>query len=282
MTPRPSLYISDLDGTLLLPDATLSAYSLQRLNRLLLEGLSFTVASARSIVSMQPILQGLNLSLPVIEFNGAFISDLATGRHEVINSFETAVAEEIYRQICVLGEVPCVSTFNGTEDCLYYDTSTNEGMQWYLTNRQKAKDRRLRHTTNLAAPLTEDVVCFTVIGKPENLSELRTSIQARIKDNAESYFYENDYSPGWYWLTIHPQCATKAQAIQTLIRIYGLDERRLVVFGDQVNDIQMFQSAHRSVAVANAVDELKRHATEITGSNTEDGVVKYIERDWKM
>jgi hydroxymethylpyrimidine pyrophosphatase-like HAD family hydrolase len=154
-------------------------------------------------------------------------------------------------------------------------------MQWYLTNRQNAKDRRLRHTTNLAAPLTEDVVCFTVIGKPEKLLQLRASIQTCTEDKAESYFYENDYSPGWYWLTIHPQRATKAQAIQTLVRTYGLEECRLVVFGDQVNDIQMFQAADHPVAVANAVDELKRHATEIIGSNTEDGVVRYIEKNWK-
>ena len=79
---REALYISDLDGTLLQGDATLSPYSRQLLNSLLQEGLPFTVASARSIVSMQPILKDVALSLPVIEFNGAFISDLATGRQD--------------------------------------------------------------------------------------------------------------------------------------------------------------------------------------------------------
>jgi hypothetical protein len=68
-------YVSDLDGTLLRSNATLSSYSKKILQQLLHEGLHFTVASARSVFSMWPILDGLRLSLPVIEFNGAFISD---------------------------------------------------------------------------------------------------------------------------------------------------------------------------------------------------------------
>ncbi len=279
--PKSTLYISDLDGTLLLPDATLSAHARQRLNSMLLDGLTFTVASARSIVSMQPILKGLNVSLPVIEANGAFISDLATGRHDLINSFESAVAEDIYRQIRIAEKIPCISTFNGTDDCLYYHAVVNEGMQWYIEKCLKTGDSRLRHTTNLAAPLTEDVVCFTVIDKPENLSELRASIQTHVNGNAVCYFYENEYSPGWYWLTIHSHNATKAHAIQTLMQNCSLNEHELVVFGDQVNDIPMFRAADRSVAVGNAIDELKQHATHLTASNVEHGVVNYIEQDWK-
>jgi hydroxymethylpyrimidine pyrophosphatase-like HAD family hydrolase len=42
----------------------------------------------------------------------------------------------------------------------------------------------------------------------------------------------------------------------------------------------MFQTAHHSIAVANAIDELKQYATEVTISNEDDGVVKYIESDW--
>jgi hypothetical protein len=281
MILRPSLYISDLDGTLLRSDATLSDDARQRLNHLLQEGLMFTVASARSIVSMQPVLKGLNVSLPVIESNGAFISNLTTGQHEVINSFERVVAEEIYRQIRIAEKMPCISTFNGTEDRLYYNRIVNEGMQWYIEKGQKTGDKRLRRTTNLVAPLQEEVVCFTVIDKRENLAELRSSIQTHINGRSVCYFYENDYSPGWYWLTIHPHRATKARAIQTLRHTYGLDEHELVVFGDQVNDIPMFQTAQRSVAVANAIEALRQHATDITASNEEDGVVEYIEQDWR-
>ena len=90
------------------------------LDELLHQGLQFTVASARSVVSMQVILKDLNLRLPIIEFNGAFISDLDSGRHEIINSICPSVVESIYKLILEFGCVPFVSSFNGTEDCVYY------------------------------------------------------------------------------------------------------------------------------------------------------------------
>ncbi len=65
-----TLYISDLDGTLLGDDAELSPLTLATLHDLLLDGLLFTVASARSSASIRRVLRGLPLRLPVIEFNG--------------------------------------------------------------------------------------------------------------------------------------------------------------------------------------------------------------------
>lgn len=76
------LYVSDLDGTLLSNNGTLSNNSRAALQQLLSDGVAFSVASARSVVSIKPILSGIRLSLPVIEFNGAFLSDLDSGRHE--------------------------------------------------------------------------------------------------------------------------------------------------------------------------------------------------------
>ena len=72
------LFVSDLDGTLLDRSARLSEWSRERLGRLLGSGMPFTVASARSIHTIASILDGVAIQLPVIEFNGAFITDLRT------------------------------------------------------------------------------------------------------------------------------------------------------------------------------------------------------------
>lgn len=68
-------------------------------------------------------------------FNGAFISDLASGRHEIINSIEPDIINDIYQLICNFKSIPFISTFNGLEDCCYYTEIINEGMQWYLDDR---------------------------------------------------------------------------------------------------------------------------------------------------
>lgn len=275
-----TVYVSDLDGTLLTNEAALSPFSKNTLQELLRDGLPFTVASARSVVSMAMMLEGLKLPLPVVEFNGAFLSDLETGRHEVINSIEPAIVEDVYGLLPHFGCVPFISTFNGSEDCVYYRDIINEGMRWYLNDRLAKKDKRWRSTEDLTHAFRDRVVCLTIIGGADVLSELEVAVQERHNGLVETHHFENQYSPGWYWLTIHDYRATKDQAIRVLMDTYGLSGSELVVFGDQNNDIKMFRVADRAIAVANATAELKRHATHIVGSNQEDSVVKYLCAHW--
>ncbi len=90
-------------------------------------------------------------------------------------------------------------------------------------------------------------------------------------------FQENIYSPGWFWLTMHDVRATKDRAIAQMKERYGLSESQLIVFGDHMNDLKMFQLADHAVAVANAVSELKEHADEVIGHHTEGSVVRYLQ-----
>jgi hydroxymethylpyrimidine pyrophosphatase-like HAD family hydrolase len=92
---------------------------------------------------------------------------------------------------------------------------------------------------------------------------------------------ENQYSPGWYWLTVYNSQATKDKAIGALIESRGLKGSELVVFGDNINDLKMFQFADRAIAVGNAQPEAIRHADQVIGSNAEDAVVRYIQADWR-
>jgi hypothetical protein len=280
-TKEGKVYVSDLDGTLLRDDASLSTFSQGILGELLNKGLPFTVASARSVVSIRKILAGLKFNLPIIEFNGAFITDLASGQHHIIHNLEPVMVENIYRLIKDdFGCVPFISTFNGTEDCLYYTDIVNDGMQWYLSNLLKHRDERLRAIENPVYAFRDKVVCLTVIGLAGLLANLKCAIEERYSNFAEMHLIENQYSPGWHWLTIHAPKATKAQAIQVVLETWGLNKAELIVFGDHSNDLTMFQLADRAIAVANATTTLKAHATQVIGSNNEDSVVRFIRDDW--
>lgn len=76
------------------------------------------------------------------------------------------------------------------------------------------------------------------------------------------------------WLEIMPLQASKSNTIKQLQSFLKCD--RLIVFGNGVNDIDMFQIANESYAVENACDELKQYATEIIHSNDDDGVAKWL------
>ena len=276
-----TLYISDLDGTLLQNDASLSLFSENHLREMLADGLLFTVASARSVVSIKQMLRGLPLPLPVIEFNGAFLSDLATGRHEIINALEPSVAAAVYEQVTAHGLTPFVSTFDGADDHVHYSQMLNEGMCWYLKDRLDHYDSRWRGASNdLAASLGEQVVCLTVIAKEDVLADLQAAISAAHTDSVETHLFANQYSPGWHWLTVHDRRATKDQAIKTLTNSYGLSGSEVVVFGDQGNDLKMLAAADVAVAVGNAQAEAKACADLVIGTNEEDSVVKFIRGQW--
>lgn len=273
-----SLYVSDLDGTLLDSRARLSASARDRLQRLLADGIDFTVASARGVASMQAALTGLRLRLPVIGFNGAFLSDLVSGRHEVVHSIEPGLAADLHALIEQHGVPPLIATFNGSEDCVYYVEPRNEGMHWYVRDRIANRDNRLRKLDDAARALTEQVVCLTGIGPGPAMAEVAARIGQEFSGAVELHVFENWYSPGWYWLTVHDRRASKDQAVRELMRRYDLGGHEVVAFGDEVNDLKLFDTAGEAVAVANAVPEVLARATRVIGSNEDDSVVEFIEQ----
>ncbi|MBW4687932.1 MAG: HAD hydrolase family protein [Komarekiella atlantica HA4396-MV6] len=94
------------------------------------------------------------------------------------------------------------------------------------------QDKRLRSLAKLTDSLRDKIVCITIINQADILSELEIAIQEKYGGRVETYYFENSYSPGWYWLTIYSHKATKAQAILTLQETYGLSGKKLIVFGD--------------------------------------------------
>jgi len=270
------IYISDLDGTLLRDDATLSEYARKELTRLLDEGVNFTIASARSIKSLRPVLGDIPFRLPIIEINGSFITDYHTGKHLVINRIETDTVRGIIERVRRLGMEPFVSTYNGREDCLYYEKILNGGMQWYHDDRKANGDSRLRRTDDIGCVFDEEVISLNVMGGRDEVKPVADCLEADFGGGLENFFFENSYSPGWWWLTIHDKRACKSIAIRELLEIAGFDLENLTVFGDNLNDRKMFQMAAECVAVANATDEIKQYATKVIGSNESDAVVKYI------
>ncbi|MFD1738372.1 Cof-type HAD-IIB family hydrolase [Bacillus salitolerans] len=276
------IFISDLDGTLLQKNAQLSPNTKKILIQLLNEGLPFTVASARSVKSIQTIMKDIPISLPIIEFNGAFLSDIKTGEHLFIHNISPNLLDEIYSLGQKFESLPFISTFNGKKDCLYYQDIHNEGMDFYFQERVRMKDDRLQHAVILKEAFRDQVVCFTFINQKEKLQELYAEIEGKIGGHVELHLFEELYKPGWYWLTVHDKKATKDQAIQTLKKYINLPNAKVTVFGDGVNDTKMFHAADYSVAVDNACAECKYSANEVIGNHCEDSVAFYLKRVWQQ
>jgi 5-amino-6-(5-phospho-D-ribitylamino)uracil phosphatase len=275
------LFVSDLDGTLLLPTGRISDVSLAIIGRLLADGLPFTVASARSVVSMREVLRGLPIRLPIIEFNGAYITELATGRHLHCESIATDAAAAVLDLGDRVGLAPVVATFNGQADRVYALPPQNDGVAGYVTSRLAAGDPRIRQVDDLRPALREQVVCLTFMDRREALEPLAAELRAAFDGEIRSVLFPEEYFPPWHWLAVYGGRATKAHAIEVLARDLGVSLDEVTVFGDQVNDIPMFEECGQAIAVANAVPELQQHADASIGPNTDDSVARYLAAHWR-
>jgi len=83
---------------------------------------------------------------------------------------------------------------------------------------------------------------------------------------------------GEKWRRYAANNANKENALKILVEYLGIDRRDVIAFGDDLNDLGMLKLAGTSVAVSNAIDEVKAVADYITDSNDHDGVAKYLER----
>lgn len=265
-----TLYVSDLDGTLLTSDMKISENSLNIINILIDEGMIFTYATARSISSASIVAKGLSTKHPIIAYNGAFIVEPDTRKilvKEDFNRAQTEVVKEILSQNHIS---PLVYSFvEGKERVSWIPKEENEGKRHYIDSRKG--DKRLRSVALEEELYAGDVFYFTCIGGKE---ELEPAYQI-LKDN-ENYTctFQPEIYRDEYWLEIMPRKATKANAILKLKELLGCD--KIVSFGDAINDIPMFQISDECYAVENAVEELKKMATAVIKSNNNDGVAKWL------
>jgi Cof subfamily protein (haloacid dehalogenase superfamily) len=271
------LFVSDLDGTLVDRNARLSPFTRRHLLDLLRSGLPFTVASARSIHTIAPILAGLPIELPIVEFNGAYVTDLRHKQPLICHALEASVAETVMGWALSCNVPPFVSSYTGGQQRLYPPLQlANAGIAWYDASRREARDPRLFAAVDPRSLLDQPIVCLTLIASQSKLAPLLQAIQTTFVGLTSSLLYENMYQPGWYWLTVQSQFATKAHALAEIAARAGVALAQTTVFGDEINDIPMFEVAGHGVAVENAVAELKRVAKQIIGLHHEDSVIRYL------
>lgn len=268
---KNTLFISDLDGTLLKSDGTLSDYTAGVLNGLIDNGLNFSVATARSVHSAGPLIGKLKLRLPIVTQNGVFIQHLMSDEKLYCNSFSADERYIIKRLFEELNVHPLVfSMLDNKERVIWKKGSETKGILSYINSRKN--DIRLRFVENRTEFLGE-MFYFTYIGSFESCAKLKCEF-AKL-DFCNVLFYEDIYSSE-YLCEIMPRNATKRNGVLALKEMLGFE--RIICFGDNLNDISMFEIADIACAVENSVDELKCKADYVVPSNDNDGVAGFIKK----
>lgn len=263
-----TLYVSDLDGTLLSDRALLAPESREILARLIEEGLSFTYATARSQTSAVRCLNGLSVRLPVLTYNGGVLADPATGEVLEMEAFAPEALNALIPLLCGRGLFPlCYARIEGRLRVSHLTGRESPGVLEYLLARKD--DSRLRPAAAEEALFAGEPFYFTCIEEKEPLLRAMNAIDALglpVQRTLQLDRYQNRY-----WLEIMPQGTTKARGVNRLRRRLGFD--RVVCFGDGINDLSLFEAADESYAVLNASDALKARADFVLRETNEQGAV---------
>ncbi len=268
---QKTLFISDLDGTLLNADACLPAGDVQRINALGQRGVRITYATARTIKSVEKILDGIAFSpesAPVALMNGVLICDMASGHYVDSAKFSTACAQELLQCMCACGAEPFIYTVEGDVLRTYYREIRNEPMRRFMQERVERYSKPFTQIEDIFS-VRGDVIYFCMLGGEDEATRVSRAVGGipGIKHTS----YRDSYAADTWYLEIFDERASKKHAVEFLRKYTGA--AYVVCFGDNRNDLPMFEAADFAVAVENAVPELQAAADDIARG----GVVEYIE-----
>ncbi|UYP47363.1 HMP-PP phosphatase [Candidatus Lokiarchaeum ossiferum] len=274
ITQNSTLYISDLDGTLMDDEQKIASTSIDIINQFIAQGNLFSIATARSFESAYPKIKDLNLNIPIICHNGIFIYDPVQESILKSSFLREELVEKLLAIYYQLNLNPILYAINEENQNKVYFTSVNNASEkFYIEDRIKNKDPRFIKVSKL--PEINDKTIEINIILPDNQVEF---VRNQILEDPEIYIHEmkDIYSPGFTWIEVVPRDGNKKDALIFLKKF--LQVKKIVCFGDNTNDIPMFEVADEGCAVENAVIELKKIATRTIGNHKENGVALYLQK----
>ncbi|MBQ8182108.1 MAG: HAD family hydrolase [Ruminococcus sp.] len=266
-----TLYISDLDGTLLNSSGELSENTASDLNFLLDKGMHFTFATARTIYSAGAITAALDIDIPCILMNGVCIYDLKKREYVNVEAIPRELADKVASFYEEYGVECFMFRICGQKLTTYYTKLTERVMASFAEDRQKKYGKPFVQCSDFRDVTDGDAVYFTSTSSYESLLPVRNAVKE--VEGLDCAFYEDTYTGKWY-LEVFSSEASKANGIKKLRKLYGYE--KVVCFGDNLNDLAMFEQSDVKIAVENAREEVRAAADIIIGSNDNNGVAEYL------
>ena len=265
-----TLFISDLDGTLLGKNAELSEKSAELLNIAYKNGVFFAVATARTAATIDGIMKNARPTVPSITQNGVSVYDIRKKEYVSTQVIEKATAKTVSEKLAEAGASPFIYT-NSDGLKTYYTEIKNTMMREFIDERIKKYNKKFTQIGS-TDEIGEEITYFAIMDDEKTVFDAVEKIKNIFGINYTYYkdIYETD---GWY-LEIFADTASKKHGVDFLREKYGFDA--VVGFGDNLNDLPLFEACDIKIAVGNAHEKVKAAADKIIGKNTEDSVARYI------
>lgn len=271
-----TLYMTDLDGTFLQPDQSISPRTAAIINRLAAQGCCFSICTARSLIGLQMLpLDQVRFTAPMVLMNGVMLYDY---EHRTIldqMAMSPAVVAQVVDICARHGKNPFLYRVEGECVISHYTALTSVGERVFLESRLQRFPELFRQAE--VYDVTREAVYFSMQDTHTCLQAVQQELTQKVPAVTTTLYKDNYMENNWY-LEIFDCRAGKDNGVRRVKERLGAD--RLVVFGDNDNDLPMLHIADVACVVGNGVPTAQAAADVIIGRNDQDGVAVYMQQDW--
>ncbi|MDR2965983.1 MAG: Cof-type HAD-IIB family hydrolase [Treponema sp.] len=270
----------DLDGTTLLPDTTLGERTCLCIQKLLSQGMQIIISTGRAIEASERFRSAMGVKGPMVFFNGAEVADVPQGKILYTNLINLDVIDygtDIARELGVHYQVYLqagLSPETGKPDpnqkweALLIEKYGEEAEFYYKHTGIKPVVTDLKKTATL--PI-KGCIKGMYVADPSLHDEIRKRMYARFGDNIQVL---RSYPT---FLEVINKGVSKGEGLKVALQHRGLKPEEVIAFGDEENDLSMFEVAGFSAAPESARAAIKEAADVVYGSNAEEGLAAYLE-----
>jgi Cof subfamily protein (haloacid dehalogenase superfamily) len=261
------LFVTDLDGTVLIDQGEAGCHATPRLKAALRElqqqGVTVCLASGRMHESIRHIGAEMGVGGPVISYNGAMLRDHAD---ELL--LHHTLQPDLAGEIAALAEARELPLNYYLDGVLYarkiqpwwdlYHGRTSSPMQAVVSHRQLDGRRPTKLLIHASAAV---------------ISALRAELAPGLAGRCELVITADEY------LEFLPLGADKGHALADLAQRLGLQPAQVAAAGDGWNDIGMLRWAGTGIAMANGRPDLHAHAAHVVPGPEDEGLAAWIEEN---
>lgn len=251
------LFVSGVDDTILTKEMTLTSYSKVELNRLIDDGMKFTISSMRTPASIREALPGVHIKNPVIAMDGAVLYDMNENAYLKKCTMSRDQAQFMTDQLKKYELAYFTNTVVDDLLVIYYEELSNISMKGVYERRRKSLYRNYVKTDQ---PMYENVVYLFVVDTMDKLRRFYDQLQQM--EEAADYrlvLNESQYLEGYGNIKIYHKDATRDKMLKNLKEYLGVE--KTMTFGSIPGKYDIFVEDSNGDVM---VKELKKQFEPIT------------------
>lgn len=265
---KKKIVISDMDGTLLRSDKTISQKTIETVNELRKNNIDFTIATGRIYPVVLETVKTMNIKKPLILCNGALLQDPIT--EEVY--FSKLLEDDIVHKILKTADESGCYFYYYTKDSICAKELKYTAKYYYEMNKTIKQEKKINIylSPNLVNERKSNI--YKVVVLEENVEKLK-----QVKQEMKKYDeYIDIVSSYWNNIEIVAKGVSKGAGVKFFAEKFDYEIENIMCIGDEENDESMLKVAGFPVAMGNASENMKKIAKYITSSNDNEGMSEAI------